>query len=201
MSDIVEGELTTSDVAIVEYRSVWVTEFELLAKSIRHIVGDSALRIDHIGSTSIQGLAAKDVIDIQITVDQLADLGCVSRLSNAGFAYHRDVTNDLLVGVDKSSIELEKHFFKEQPYTRRANIHIREAGRINQIYPLLFRDYVRADEVIKDAYEAIKRELASRFYNDIDAYYAIKDPYMDTVFRASQLWSETVQWEPDDEYT
>ncbi|MFT7128437.1 MAG: GrpB-like predicted nucleotidyltransferase (UPF0157 family) [Gammaproteobacteria bacterium] len=193
-------ELATPDVAIVEYRSVWVDEFKVLAKSIRDVVGDSALRIDHIGSTSIQGLAAKDVIDIQITVDQLADSDCVSLLSAAGFVYRNDVTNDLLVGVDKSSIELQKHFFAEQPESRRANIHIREAGRINQIYPLLFRDYVREDEVIKDAYEAIKRELANRFCNDIEAYYAIKDPYMDTVFRASQLWSETVQWEPDDNY-
>lgn len=194
------GELATPDLAIVEYRSVWPAEFEILAKSIRDIVGDSALRIDHIGSTSIQGLAAKDVIDIQITVDQLSDLDCISLLSRAGFVYRDDVTNDLLVGVDESSIELKKHFFRERPDSRRANIHIREAGRINQIYPLLFRDYVRADEVIKDAYEAIKRELAKRFYNDVDAYYAIKDPYMDTVFRASQLWSETVQWEPDDHY-
>jgi len=193
-------DITVDDITIVEYRSVWEEEFGILANSIRSVIGHSALRVDHIGSTSIPGLAAKDVIDVQITVDRLDDDKCVSLLSKAGFFNRADDKNDLLIGVDNSSIELKKTFLREQTGKRRANIHIRELGRINQIYPLLFRDYVRSDDVIKDAYEAIKRELASRFPNDANAYYSIKDPYMDTVFRGAQLWSETVQWEPDDKY-
>ena len=77
---------------------------------------------------------------------------------------------------------------------------MREEGRLNQLYPLLFRDFLRADEPTRLAYEDIKRELARRFADDVEAYYAIKDPYMDTVYRAALMWKEATAWTPDDAF-
>ena len=121
-------------------------------------------------------------------------------LDNAGYVRARDVTNDLLVGIDSSSPELRKRFFRENPGQRRANIHVRESGRVNQVYPLLFRDYLRDEGTVRAAYEQIKRELASRFPDDSGAYYAIKDPFMDTIYRAAQLWKDAHGWEPDSDF-
>jgi GrpB-like predicted nucleotidyltransferase (UPF0157 family) len=58
-------------IEIVPYRASWPNEFKTLAAELRHALGDLALRIDHIGSTSIPGLAAKDRIDVQVTVTSL----------------------------------------------------------------------------------------------------------------------------------
>jgi len=80
------------------------------------------------------------------------------------------------------------------------NIHIREQGRINQRYALLFRDFLRYDSVVRDAYAAVKKELAKRFSSDRDAYYAIKDPYMDTIYQAAKLWAKLSDWKQDDGY-
>ena len=68
------------------------------------------------------------------------------------------------------------------------NLHVRAAGKPNQRYPLLFRDYLRAHPDAARTIERIKRELAGRFANDVDAYYAIKDPVYDLVWRAAQGW-------------
>ena len=62
---------------------------------------------------------------------------------------------------------------------RRVNLHVRVAGRANQRYPLLFRDYLRANAVAREAYAEVKRELARLHPADVDAYYAIKDPVCD----------------------
>lgn len=71
-------------VEIVPYRSAWPEEFRRVAATIRRALGPRALRIDHIGSTSVPGLPAKDVIDIQVAVAAL-DLDVVDSLRAAGF--------------------------------------------------------------------------------------------------------------------
>jgi dephospho-CoA kinase len=62
-------------VAIVDYDPNWPDQSRRLAAELRHHLGEAASRIDHIGSTAVPGLAAKDVIDLQVTVASLADAG------------------------------------------------------------------------------------------------------------------------------
>jgi dephospho-CoA kinase len=62
-----------ANVVIVDYDPTWPDQFEQLAADLRRRLGDDILGIDHIGSTSVPGLAAKDVIDLQVTVASLAD--------------------------------------------------------------------------------------------------------------------------------
>src|SRR5258708_11940923 len=63
--------LANRQIIIVAYRPQWTEEYEAIAGRLRDTVGDMALRVDHIGSTAVPGLAAKDVIDVQITVREL----------------------------------------------------------------------------------------------------------------------------------
>jgi len=99
---------------------------------------------------------------------------------------HRSNCWDSLVGTADNSHDLEKRYFSKP----RVHVHVRELGRVNQEYALLFRDYLRANPIVKEAYQSIKIELANRFPNDKTAYYAIKDPYMDTVYQAALLWNK-----------
>ena len=184
----------------MDYQPRWVAEFQGIARQMRARLPDQVTRIDHIGSTSVVGLAAKDVIDLQLTVTDLTDNSTTATLIELGYQLRADLRFDNLVGLAEDDRELEKHYLAQAPNQREIHIHVREQGRLNQQYPLLFRDYLRADARTRAAYDQVKRELATRFAYDRHAYYAIKDPYMDTIYQAACLWRDANGWQPDNDY-
>jgi GrpB-like predicted nucleotidyltransferase (UPF0157 family) len=181
-------------IIINKYNPKWVEEFETIKSSLQEILGDLALRIDHIGSTSVPGLGAKDVIDVQITVKELDDQ-ITQKLIHAGYRYWGTMAHDHVPQGENEDPKLwEKFFFNEPAGQRRANIHIRVDGSPNQIYPVLFRDYLRAHPNSAKSIELIKREIAKRHANDVDAYYDIKDPVYDLIWDAALEWSRSTGW-------
>ena len=182
---------------IVDYRSSWQDDFANLAAALSTALGSRAVRIDHIGSTAVPGLAAKDVIDVQVTVESLtagdeldaAMAECEASLVD-GAADHRPP------GMTIDAKELEKRLYMVGSPRRRANIHVRENGRFNQRYALLCRDYLRSHPDAAAAYAAIKRQLAQRFADDVEAHYDIKDPVFDLIMTAAREWSIATDWVP-----
>ena len=184
-------------IIISKYNPKWAEEFESIKSSLHEILGDWAVRIDHIGSTSVPGLGAKDVIDIQITVMEL-NTQIQQTLENAGYRYSGTIAHDHVPQGENDNPKLwEKFFFNEPEGQRRANIHIRVDGKPNQIYPLLFRDYLRAHPNSAKTVELIKRELTKRHANDVEAYYDIKDPVYDLIWDAALEWSRYTDWKPE----
>lgn len=182
-------------IVIVPYQPTWPAEFAAIGAVLRTALGDLALRIDHIGSTSVPGLAAKDRIDVQITVRALAPpveaaLASVGYLRKA--AYVRD---HLPPGGVEDEREWEKWFFTAPAGQRPTNTHVRIAGRANQRYPLLFRDYLRAHPATADAYAQVKRALAKYHADDVDAYYDIKDPACDLIMGGAERWAAATHWQ------
>ncbi|MDN3647999.1 GrpB family protein [Reinekea marina] len=195
MEKVLAGQSSSSaKIQIVPYTPRWKEEFEAIRAKLLEILDSGIQRIDHIGSTSLVNLAAKNVIDIQITVENLENKSIIKALESLGFIHLPEIKFDNLVGFSASSNELKKHFFKEPLGERRMHIHVRESGRVNQEYPILFRDFLRANSDVKGAYEQVKLELARRFSHDSNAYYAIKDPYMDTIYKAAKIWAREVGW-------
>ncbi|MFV1991785.1 MAG: GrpB family protein [Acidimicrobiales bacterium] len=184
-------------VLIVDYRDEWPTEFHQIGALLRDSLGATALRIDHIGSTAVRGLAAKDVIDIQITVADLDDPRVIEALRRTGATIINAARDHVPPGMTLAASELEKRLFVLE-YPRRANIHVRELGRFNQQYPLLCRDYLRSHRSVADAYEEIKRQLAQHVLGDVDAYYDVKDPVFDLIISAAREWAEWTDWAPED---
>ena len=90
--------------------------------------------------------------------------------------------------------ELRKQYFREPEGERRTHIHVREAGRLNQRYALLFRDNLRAEGAPRQAYETVKRRLAGIYPDDIDGYLAIKDPVMDLIYVRAEHWVASTGW-------
>jgi len=187
---------TPDPIIILEPNPNWPQEFEALAQPLRKALGSLALAIDHIGSTAVPDLAAKDIIDIQITVKDLNDTNIVDALTKAGYNHRGDVIHDNFVSFSHKSPELRKHYFREAKGTRVHHIHIREQGRLNQRYALLFRDFLLKDTVTRQVYGKIKTELARRFTTDKSSYYAIKDPLMDSIYQAAELWAHQTNWKP-----
>lgn len=194
-------ERTSSPVVVGAYQTAWPDEFRRIGQVLRAALGNVALRIDHIGSTSVSNLAAKDVIDIQSTVAQLPDEHLLNTLRAQGFRPYDLLCYDNFMGLEEeTSPELAKYYAREPDGERRTHIHIRQQGRFNQRYALLFRDYLRASPTTRRAYETIKFRLAETFPQSIDGYLSIKDPVMDIIFESANLWAATVAWQPDDEY-
>jgi GrpB-like predicted nucleotidyltransferase (UPF0157 family) len=182
-------------IIIHDYNPAWPQEFETIRQSLQEILGEQALRIDHIGSTSVPGLGAKDVIDIQITVQALTP-EVRQGLIEAGYVHREAITHDHVpLGEDDAPKLWAKFFFNQPAGQRRANIHVRAAGNPNQRYPLLFRDYLRGHPNSARTVELIKRQLAKYHADDVEAYYDIKDPVYDLIWDAAQEWARTTGWQ------
>lgn len=181
-------------IVVYDYNPSWPAQFEAIRSALQQILGPLALRIDHIGSTSVPGLGAKDVIDIQVTVQELVP-EIVQKLLAAGYSYRPDVTQDHVPpGEDPDPRLWSKIYFQQPERQRRMHIHIRKAGNPNQRYALLFRDYLRAHPLSASVVELIKRQLARYHADDVIAYYDIKDPVYDLIWDAAQDWARLTGW-------
>lgn len=181
-------------IEIMEYKESWSSEFQAIASILRQGLGDLAKRIDHIGSTSVPGLAAKDIIDIQITVAAL-DEQLISAMTALGYrqpeGLWRDHAPPNFVGADS---HWEKLFFRPPPRQRRTNTHVRIEGRANQRYALLFRDYLRTHPATAEAYARLKRRLAQHLA-DPETYSDVKDPAVDLIYFPAQKWAAEIGWQ------
>jgi len=183
-------------IVIESYNPKWPQQFEMIRAALQDTLGPRAIRIDHIGSTSVPVLGAKDVIDVQITVEEL-NPKIIQKLINAGYEHWGNITSDHVpLGEDEDPKLWEKLFFNQPQGQRRANIHVRVDGNPNQRYPLLFRDYLRAHPNSARSIELIKREIAKRHAEDMEAYYDIKDPVYDLIWDAALDWAKYTNWKP-----
>lgn len=182
-------------IRILPYQSTWRDEFAALGSHLRQQLGELALRIDHIGSTAVPGLAAKDIIDIQITVAALSP-ALEAAMQRAGYRRIERITQDHLPpGQEDQLDEYRKWIFNQATASRRVNVHVRLPGRANQRYPLLFRDYLRAHPPIAAAYAQVKMALAKYHPEDnMEAYYDIKDPVCDIIMGGAEAWVAVTGW-------
>ncbi|HET6313015.1 MAG TPA: GrpB family protein [Chloroflexia bacterium] len=178
---------------IVDYRPGWPEEFEAVARPIREALGMLALRVDHIGSTAVPGLAAKDIIDVQVTVrDFTPDLEAAFR--QAGYSrleFNQDHRPPTATGPDRDG---EKQMYRPAPGGRRINLHVRRASSGNGRYALLFRDYLRAQPLAAAAYGQVKIALAQHGPTDWDLYYDVKDPVCDIIMAGAEDWAASSGW-------
>ena len=137
---------------IIPYRVGWSAEFQQIAAALRGGLGAMALRVDHIGSTSVPHLCAKDVIDVQTTVATLEG-DTAEGLRRLGFVQRPEIEGDHVPpGYAKSARDWAKLFFVQPRGQRRINVHVRRAGRPNQRFALLFRNYLVAHPPAARAY-------------------------------------------------
>ena len=181
-------------IEIMEYKESWPTEFQEIASVLRQGLGQLAIRIDHIGSTSVPGLAAKDIVDIQITVAGLDDQ-VMSAMNALGYQHPEGIWRDHVPpGFIGPDIHWQKFFFRPPHGQRPTNTHVRVQGRANQRYPLLFRDYLRAHSATAKAYAQLKQRLGQHLA-DPDMYSYVKDPAVDLIYFSAEKWAADTGWE------
>ena len=182
-------------IEISEYKPSWKEEFIEIGVHLRDHLGDLAIRIDHIGSTSVPGLAAKDLIDVQVTVLERST-AVYDAFMAAGYNKSRHETDHVPPEMPTNPREWEKWLFKSPETMRPVNCHVRMPGRSNQRYALLFRDYLRAMPAIAQAYGQAKSAIVKYHpEDDMEAYYDIKDPICDIIIKGAELWAVATRWE------
>jgi GrpB-like predicted nucleotidyltransferase (UPF0157 family) len=145
-------------IRLVEYDPQWPDLFRREAARIRPALGDRALRIEHIGSTSVPGLAAKPVIDIVVTVaDSSQEAEYVHLLDRAGYRLRLREPG------------WHEHRMFSGPDTR-VNLHVysQSCPEVDRI--LVFRDWLRNNPDDRELYARTKRELAQRTWRDVQDY-------------------------------
>jgi dephospho-CoA kinase len=150
------------------------------------------VRIDHIGSTAVPGMDAKDVIDVQVTVASLAVADELAEdLLRAGYPRVDSITAD----VPKSGTDpalWHKRFHASGDPGRPTNVHIRVDGWPNQQFALLFVDWLTANPAAQADYLAVKRSAAR--HADIGAYAEAKEPWFLDAYRRAWVWAEATGW-------
>jgi GrpB-like predicted nucleotidyltransferase (UPF0157 family) len=172
-------------VVIVPYDPLWPARFTRLGTALREALGQTALRIDHIGSTAVAGLAAKPVIDIQISVASLEPLESYrAPLEALGYRFHPD------------NPDLTKRFFREPVGERRTHVHVRTIGCWSEQLALLFRDYLRAHPLDAERYAELKYRLAAAYGDDRHGYTEAKGPLIWQIVASAHVWSMKTGWRP-----
>ncbi len=180
---------------LVEPDPQWPARFSAYGADLRHSLIDQSVdgvaerlvAIHHIGSTSVPDLAAKPVIDLQVTLTSFEPFEPVREaIEVLGYRWQSD------------NPDRRKRFFRLEARdgTRRANVHVRITGDFADRAALLFRDHLRAEPYARERYETAKRELAVQEWVDVNAYADAKGDIIWQLLREADVWAAQRGWRP-----
>ncbi len=172
------GGVEKREIRIVDYDTDWPRKFEMHAKIIADALGGAALRIEHIGSTSVPGLAAKAVIDILVVVTDSADESIyLGPLQCAGY----------VLRVREPDWNEHRMFRTSE---KDVHVHIYSAGCREIERNLTFRDRLRRNVDDRSLYEKTKRALAMKAWSDMNEYAKAKTEVIENIIAAAQTAGE-----------
>lgn len=165
------GGVEKREIIIAEYDPAWPSRYEAYARPIAEVLGETLLRIEHVGSTSVPGLAAKPIIDILVVVPNSADESSyIPQFAGLGYSLRvRDPT-----------------FFEHRMLrtaTRDVHVHVFSPGAPEIARMLTFRDQLRRSAEDRKQYEAVKRRLAVQQWPDMNAYADAKTSIIEDILR------------------
>jgi GrpB-like predicted nucleotidyltransferase (UPF0157 family) len=166
LESVLVGGRERREIVIVDYDPSWPVRFERERDRLQQALGELALRIEHIGSTAVPGLAAKPIIDVLVEVaDPEADDAIVPPLETVGYELRvRELGHRML-----------------RTRERDVHVHIWRAGDHELARQLTFRDQLRRARADRLAYERLKRELAARKWSDMNDYADAKGPLIEQI--------------------
>jgi GrpB-like predicted nucleotidyltransferase (UPF0157 family) len=165
-----------AEVIVVPYDAEWPRWFGTVRDRIAPSLVGVATAIEHVGSTSVPGLAAKPIIDIDVIVERIAVGEAVHRLANLGYRHRGDL------GItDREAFDHD--------FDVRHNLYVCVTNSAALRNHLALRDALRNDAVLMAEYGALKSRLAAQYPNDIAAYVRGKSALIERVLAASGAFS------------
>ncbi|MGB6457831.1 MAG: GrpB family protein [Streptosporangiaceae bacterium] len=185
-------------VQVVPYDERWPGRAAAELAALRAALGPLVRHADHIGSTAVPGMAAKDVLDLQLSVRDLDAAAAAFGAPLAALGYTRlPFERDHVPAGDDSdpALWVKRYWHRRGHPAGDVNLHVRIAGSPNERLALLFRDWLRAHPPAIAAYARFKAELA-RAVVGLDVHTEIKDPVVDLVVAAAAGWARDTAWQP-----
>jgi GrpB-like predicted nucleotidyltransferase (UPF0157 family) len=163
LDEVLIGERTPGPVTLVDYDRGWPRQFEAVRAELTEAFGSLAAGVEHIGSTAVPGLAAKPIIDVLVTVASI------------------DPDDDYVAALESVGYELrvrEEGHRMFRPLARNVHVHVWAEGSTEAVDYLLLRDRLRSNPADRQAYEAVKRDLAREDWPDVNYYARAKGPFI-----------------------
>jgi dephospho-CoA kinase len=187
----------------------WPDQARRIVGRIETAGGARVRRVDHVGSTAVPGLDAKDAIDIQVTVESIAAADEISdALLSAGYPRINDIITDESKPDARSTVAAYDHSTNPALWHKRihasadpgrpTHVHVRVEGWPNQQFALLFVDWLTADSEARAEYLAVKQDAAraASADDDISVYVEAKEPWFSGAYRRAWEWADGVGWRP-----
>jgi dephospho-CoA kinase len=205
--NLTQRQIVRAPAQLVPADPTWPDQARRIVARLKAACADKALRVDHIGSTAVPGFDAKDVIDIQITVESLAVADELAEpLVPAGYPRIERITEDVAKLDARSTVGRYDHSNDEGLWRKRihasadpgrpTNIHIRVDGWPNQQFALLFVDWLAANPDVRADYLAVKRRAEEQGKGDTARYVAAKEPWFLDAYRRAWAWADSTGWRP-----
>lgn len=165
--------LKTKRVVVKPYDPTWKDAFMNIKDFLVSVLNDDIITIEHVGSTSVEGLAAKPIIDLDIVIESMDFFHVVKeKLSHLG--YHHEGNLGIL--------GREAFGYEETPFMTH---HLYVCPKDSQAYKehLFFKQFMKTHKDLREAYGKIKLDASKKYPNDIDAYIKEKDPFIKNILR------------------
>ena len=170
--------METKKITVMPYDVKWEEDYKTLREVILRSLGNLAIRIEHIGSTSVRGMSAKPIIDMDVVINDRKDFNdVILSLANAGYVYEGDLgIADREAFAYKGEAELPEHHLyvcpEDSPELRKHTA---------------FRDYLRTNPDAAREYSRIKEKGADLYPDDIEKYIQYKSSYIQKVYAELEL--------------
>lgn len=179
---------------VIEPQLDWPVRAAAISEQVRLALGPTAERIEHIGSTAIPGMPAKNVIDLQVSVSDLARAeGFDLALSELGFLRSPYEHDHVPAGYHDDPERWVKRLWVRRSPEGDVNMHVRLVGSPNERFAILFRDWFRSHPEAVPAYGSFKRALAA-ISPDLHVYTDVKDQVVDLVLVMAETWASETGW-------
>jgi dephospho-CoA kinase len=185
---------------VVDPRADWEPRAERVVARLAAALAPTgiATEVSHIGSTSVPGLLAKDVIDVQVGVRHLADADRddVQRVfRDAGYVFAHGIHSDTPHPVGSDPADWTKRFLGGCDPGSPVHVHVREHGSAGWRFALLFRDWLRHEPAERDAYAAEKHRLLG-LHEATSDYVVAKEAWFEGAWQRATDWAERNGWQP-----
>ena len=158
--------MTTSRVEVVPYDSSWPRNFETIRREIEAVLGEYVVAVHHVGSTSVPGMSAKPIIDLDVEIRNRSDFSAVrDQLREAGYLHEGDL------GIR----DREAFCYEGKPHLQKHHLYVCPTGSRELHRHLTFRDYLRTHPEAVLEYSWIKEEAAKQCRNSIESYMEYKN--------------------------
>jgi dephospho-CoA kinase len=201
------GQIARAPARLAPPDPSWPDQARRIVNRLKTTCGHQALRVDHIGSSAVPDFPAKDVIDIQITVESLAVADELAEpLLSAGYPRVERIAEDVVKDDARSTVDRYdrdddpalwcKRIHASADPGRPTNVHIRVDGWPNQQFALLFVDWLAANPDARTDYLSVKRAAEERAGADTAAYVGVKEPWFADAYRRAWEWADATGWRP-----